>query len=151
MRFPHLFKRYQGALPTGGKALGSDTVPTDNLLPSTDNLFSSRFINASGWPGHRLAIGYKGPPAATNLDISIYLLDENSGLWFKVPQVATQLIPDQVTFFDMVCPMEGAQKRDDPTGKANPGSMEALIIIDNNGPPPDGEYVFPVCFDITLF
>ena len=46
--------------------------------------------------------------------------------------------------------MEGPQtKLDDIGGRANPGSMEALILIAANGPPPNGEYLFSVAFDLT--
>jgi len=150
MRFPTLFKRQVGGA-SADPLLGSDADP-NTLTPTISglqqsNVHNSPFATMTGWPGHRLAIGYSGPMGALALPVSVFVFDEVVKRWFKVPQPApVTLIKDEIRFLDILGLLNGVQSN---TRSVSAGALEAYIKIDAAGADPDGVYTFIVGSDLT--
>ena len=149
MRLPMKFSRWKGTVPTGGVALGADSVPntgpTKPTPASQDNLLMCSFASLSGWPMHRIAVAYKGPAAAIALSANIALWDEQTQHWYLVG-AAQNITPDRLTFFDVVALLAPPQTQ--AQNGATNGSCEAMLIV-SDGATPNGEYVFAMGPDLT--
>ena len=148
MRFPAAFYRYIGALPAGGKALGSDTVPAAGSPPNStaDNVLPCRFQNINGWPIQRIAVCYNGPVGASNLTARMYFYEDQTQAWYQVgPQVT--MVPGTVSFFDVVALLEMPNTLQN-LANAAPGSAEQLLIVDSVGAAA-GKYSFAMGPDLT--
>ena len=147
MRFPRMFKRYDTVIPPGGHALGSDTTPTTTppTASVTDNLMVSRFSNINGWPCHRVAVVYRGPPGAPPLPAELYMWEEQTQHWYQIG-APVSLVPGAVAFFDVVGVLDG---NDALTPTA--GSIAVFLRVTDPGGTPAGEYVFAVAPDLTTY
>lgn len=144
MRFQHSFKRQVGtAFPV--PVLGSDPVPTLYAELADDNVLNSTFSNINGWPSHRIVIGYAGPAGAPSLTANAYVFDDASKLWFLVNPAPVALVPNRLSFFDIVglMPPIGSQ------GAGGSGALEAYIQVIAVGGAPTGLYTFVVSGDLT--
>lgn len=141
MRFPVKFTRWVGAVPAGGIALGTDTVPS--IGPSNqDNLVSARFANINGWPASKLVVGMKGPATVDAKNVSFYIWEERSASWFKLPTTDT-LTPDGFVYFTCPTLVDPPQVGSGYSDKSA-GCLEVLVIVAANGTIPNGEYTFVV-------
>jgi len=152
MRFHHLFRRYKGAVPVGEIALGADADPTASLDPVSlvpgTNVLHARFMNNSGWPPHRIAVGYKGPPGAIALNVVAYIYDGLSNAWYSVGPSGATLVPNAISFFDFVSVPElptVAQNLDKAVGT----SVDVYLRVTDPGAAPAGEHVFVLAPDLT--
>ena len=147
MRFPVAFTRWVGTAPAGGVALGSDTLPTTAPKATMDNLLASRFQNINGWPCHRIAVTYKGPTGAIALTARMYFWEDETQAWYQVGgQVTMQ--PSQVSFFDVIALLE-MPNTEANLQNATPGSISQILIVDDVGGSPPGEYQFAIGPDLT--
>lgn len=150
MRFPTKFSRYDTVIPAGGIALGADTVPTVHPSPNTmSNLMVSRFANINGYPCHRIAVTYKGPAGAPALPATLWFWEEQTEHWYQIGG-SVSLLRDRVSFFDVVGLLDGSQTSGEilmPTA----GSIAVLLIVEDPGGTPAGEFVFAVGPDLTVF
>ena len=154
MRFPHRFQRFLGAGTDPAKQLGQATDLDPNaagagsvpLRPSdaVDLVLISRFVNASGWPMQRVAIGYSyagaGPaPALTNC--ALWIWDFRTERWYRMPVTFT-LTVNQIAVSDVVALMEGAPRSAAEQLIPTAGTLEAWLAVPNPGGAPDGTYTF---------
>lgn len=156
MRMHKKFSRWKGAVPSGGVALGGDggagTPPTAE--PATqDNLLVCGFANSSGFPVHRVAVGYKGPAAAIALAAALWVWDDLTKAWYEVG-APTNLTPNRITYFDIVSladPPQLQRSSIEVGGAivASAGSIAAMLVV-QGGATPDGEYVFSLGPDLTV-
>lgn len=163
MRFPVKFTRYVGTVPTGGVALGSDTLLVDSgsnpIKPTakTDNSLSSRIVSNNGWPLERvvLAAKYTGgmtPPGALN--VTMYVFEDSLNMYIPLPQSATTITPGPNTapgnpvFFDAMSLIDFPHVTSDFQAN-NPGTAAFLCIVANNGSPPNGTYEFALGAELT--
>lgn len=147
MRFPLVFKRYK-TVP--GTPIGSDGVPTSNLLNS-DNIFKARFKDIDGYPGQRLAIGMSGPATTDDKTVELYILEEHTQKWYKIA-TTVKLSQNEIKFFDIPILINPAQKLGSPDQMENlsVGSLEVYIKVSADGVVPDGEYLFAVALTSNL-
>ena len=148
MRFPRTFTRYVGTPPTGGAALGSDTVPTGPLTSQPDNVLYSRFSNVNGWPVHRIAVTYAGPALAPSVVARGFFFEDSTQQWYKVGADVT-MAPGTVSFFDVVAILEMPNTQAN-IAMATPGSLSFFLQVDlPAGSPASGAYVFALAPDLT--
>lgn len=150
MRFPMKFSRWVAPVPPGGIALGADVVPPSPPSPGTmTNLMTSRFANINGWPCHRIAVTYKGPLGAPALPATIWFWEEQTQHWYQTG-AAVNLARNAVSFFDVVGLLDGPNSQGEilnPTA----GSIGVLLLVEDPGGTPAGEYVFACAPDLTTF
>lgn len=152
MRFPTAFSRFKGTVPDGKIELGSegavDDPPTSPPNPNQDNALASKFYSNQGWPAHRIAVGYKGPPGSIPLDAQVWVYDTKTEAWYAVGDAGT-VKPNQITYFDVVALLDmptTATSLDSPTQ----GSLSVLLVIQGDAGAPDGEHVFAFGADLTV-
>lgn len=145
MRFHKKFLRDIG----GGSnpVLGSDSAPTLPSELADDNVLTARFKDIDGWPVHRIAVGYKGPGGALTLTANVYIWDELSAAWYLVNPTPVNLVPNRLTFFDMVGLSSPLPDLDSTSATA--GALEAYVQIIPAGSDPAGTYTFVVAPDLT--
>lgn len=154
MRFPFLFQRRVGGTPPL-PLLGSDTVPTDKndvrITQENSCIMSAPIKDTQGWPGHRLVVGLNAPALAGPLGVTVYMLEENSGFWYQLPQTVTQLVPGAMVYLDVPgvidAPQTLAQRLGDNNGPG--GHIVALIVTALPGPTPNGTYTVVAGLDLT--
>ncbi len=156
MRFQKVFSRWKGATPTGGITVGADGVPTG--VPSTfnqakGNVLSYLLQSPTGWPVHRIAVGYTPPVVvpATVLGVygTMYIYDAESALWYRMGEGRMLLQPKALTYFDSIAPGSRAVKSS-TLGDNNSPSADVALFIEDPGSMPDGEHKFAMVPDLTL-
>lgn len=148
MRFTTKFTRRVGGT-TAFPILGSDATPV-GPPPQRDNIMDQVFSNISGWPAHRLVVGYKyeGVLVPLNLPASLYLWEDETEAWYLVPQPAAVLLkPGQLSFFDIVGLLNPPQLGAGSNGSA--GALNAYLKVSAAGADPAGLYTFPMASDLT--
>ena len=149
MRMHKQFSRWKGAVPTGGVALGSDgaagTPPTAKPNAQIDNVLIASFSTSSGFPVHRIAVAYKGPPAAIALAAQVWLYDDLTGAWYEVG-APINITANRINYFD-VCAL--GEPSPVLNAGATAGSISAMLVV-QGGVTPDGEYVFAMAPDLTV-
>lgn len=158
MRFPHRFSRFLGAgtdpLRQLGQAADLDPNAPAPKKPSdtVDMVLIGKFINSSGWPLQRVAIGYKyigggAPPALPGC--ALWVFDYQTEQWYRMPATFT-LTLNQIQISDVVALMESSPRNQAALVTPTAGSLEAWLAVPNpGGPPPDGEYVFSTGPDLS--
>lgn len=149
MKFNKQFFRRKGA--GAGTVIGTDgaanAVPSEPPNTSRDNILSIKPFSNSGWPCHRVAIGYGSPSGAvgTDLPCELWIFDHLSERWYRVD--AKNLVLNRITFFDIVALIDQATTLA-TLGEPSSGAIEMFIKVLDNATP-DGLYVFTVGADLT--
>lgn len=153
MRFTKKFSRRVGA-DGSEPVLGSDEVP--KTQPSTrDAEYSQVFMNIQGWPAHRLAVAckFEGEGSAPPVEADLYVWEDTTEAWYRIPQPAKVLLtPGEISFFDVVGlvnpPHVGG--RDDLGASA--GHLQAFLLVrspEKSDPKLKGRYTFAMASDLT--
>jgi hypothetical protein len=160
MKFQNRFVRRKGG--TGPvPLLGSDVDPTTYGIDSAgiesskaaalndvnSNVLCARNYSNLGWPVHRVAVGYKPPSGTVNLVANAYVLDRGTFIWFQIGPVDVPLIPNKITFFDMVSPVEQGSQVGFDTMQGQ--SFDFFLRVTDPGGAPDGEHIFVMLPDLT--
>jgi hypothetical protein len=162
MRFPVMFTRYLGTIPTGGKTLGTDALLTDSdgnprrpQIGTDDNFLSTRIVSINGWPLSRVGLvaKYTGAGAAIAINVSLYVFEDNLGMYFPVSQSATTItpgtaaVPTAPVFFDAMSLIDLPHVLSDIQA-VQPGTPEFLCIV-AAGASPNGRYDFILGPELT--
>jgi hypothetical protein len=155
MRFPTVFKRYVGSVPTGATVLGGDTLPSGPPNAQTaDNCLFSRFSNINGWPVHRIAVTYKGPTGAKVLAAQMYFFEDATQTWYAIG-ASVNMTAGTVSFFDVIAlldrPHSSSAAGGSPEDSPQSGSAAMLLMVSAAGSDPAGEYDFAMAPDLTTF
>jgi len=169
VRFPCTFTRYVGSVPSGGKALGSDTLPVDtNSNPQKvapppggtyDNAMSSRIVSINGWPLSRIAFAgkYTGGGAPVVSPIAMYVFEDNLQCWLPLAcslgatptyTCGTNAAPSAPIFFDAMSLIDLPHVQSD-LNAVNPGNALFLAIVGGGTSPPNGTYQFVIGPELT--
>jgi hypothetical protein len=117
--------------------------------PTRDNQIVAKFFSNQGWPGHRVAVSYRGPAAALVLPAQVWIFDHKTEAWYEVGAPGT-LTPNRISYFDVVSLLDPPTTALDPATPSS-GSHEVLLIVQPAGGDPGGEYVFGLGVDMSLF
>lgn len=163
MRMHKKFSRWKGAAPAGGVALGADVVPGAPNYGATaptivspvdaDNVFSHRFLDANGWPAHRIAVAmnYKGVGTPVALPGTIYVYDGLTNRWYQLGPT-TSLTDGKIVFFDTLGVTQRSKAGDVASlSDMNTSGESVLLIVTDTNPAaaPNGEYEFAFAADLT--
>lgn len=148
MKFPRSFRRVVGSAE--GKALGSDTDPTEGTgLLDADNVMVSRQFNSNAWPVQRVVVAWYGP-GTKRLDpmvMQAFVYDHTTDFWFSTG--AEREVPEgQMVAFDMPAlidtPHAGVGGQID-----GPQALEVMLVPRGGGSFPKGTYTFVLGADCS--
>ena len=151
MRFPCVFSRSKG--PGAFPALGSDPSPNASTPPQpptpapNGNLMTGPFFNNNGWPCHRIAVAYKGPPLPVALNGTLWMWEDQTQHWYQIGGTVS-IAPDAISFFDVVGLLDTANTRGD-LNQAAAGSLAVQLVVTDPGGAPAGTHTFAVGPDLT--
>jgi len=147
MRMHRQFVRTIGG---SGIVLGSegaiDAPPTGAPSQSQDNVLFASHISNAGNPVKRVAVSYRGPALAPNLDAQLWLWDDVTEAWYALTG-AVSMAANRIALFDVVAlsdPFQGGGEV-----KSTAGSLAAILIVQTTGGAPAGEYVFSMGPDLA--
>lgn len=163
MRMHSKFSRWKNGA-VGTTALGSDAVPgapvyaTSAPVPvasdgTLDNAMSHRFLDANGWPAHRVAVvlNYKGVGTPVALPATLYVYDSLTQRWYQLGPT-TDLVDGKVTFFDTLgISQRGPADSTQDVADMTPGAEQLLLIVNDTSTAsaPNGEYQIAWAPDLT--
>jgi hypothetical protein len=154
MKFPLMFTRVKPPAATF-KTLGDDALLVDaNSLPrraatTDDNTLALRIVSINGWPLQRVVLYglYTGVGMPIALPTTLYVFEENLGVWLEVPGSASSITPGTATapglptFYDPMALIDFPHVQADLDAVA-PGAATFLVIVSDPGGAPDGTYQF---------
>ena len=159
MRFPVLFKRFKGVVPAGQFVLGADVDPPvsipgtpslDGITPGTNqNLLAMRFSNINGYPVHRVAVLWHGPPGSVDGQVkaTMYFFEDVSQRWWRIGAADKLLQQDAAVFFDNIGLPDLPNTRADLIELV--GSNQMLLVVKDQAAVV-GEHDFLLAGDITV-
>lgn len=135
----------------GGVVWATDTLPQDSagaqVAPPTtlDCGMSFMRYTDTGWPVHRVAVGYSGPVGAPNLQAQLFVFDKTSNLYFATGASST-LTLGQISFFPVVSIGDAPQTRTNGDKQIN-GGVDVVLIVTPSGSV-NGTYTFAMGPDL---
>jgi hypothetical protein len=164
MHFQKTFYRYVGsASGPATVALGADSAPTTNYgtlgtppaapgstsAANVDNILHSVGQSKNGDPIERLAVAMIAPSGSPSQLANLYMWDGNSQHWVLLTSSSVALVPNQVTFFDIVASADPNPTTQPPsttlpgsTGPATSGNPQFMLVVAATGGSPSGVYQF---------
>jgi hypothetical protein len=155
MRIQKVFARFKGVVPPGAIALGADLDPNVGapgpvpLAPNPEltNLIACGVVSMTNVLVKRIAVSAIMPVGGVALSARMWFYDSVTAHWYAL-EAAKNLTMDEIQFF-AIAALGEARATEGNFQNPSAGAAQAVLVIDDAGGAPAGEYIFGMAPSLT--
>lgn len=141
MRFPFVLTRYHGTAPAGGKAIGSDAVPTTRADLKGDNVFQFSTTDEMGVALRTLALAVN-IPNTSSIEVAAYIWEEATESWYAAADTDGITSGMLINAFAFPSPPRSAIRSQNSSAI---GQSVAVAFVMTTAGSVDGTYTIAAC------